>query len=199
MSLDRRRYELGSFGAIRLLGDGRVAIELSGDTEVVPIEQLQFLLHFAEPSTLAEAAAFVDGASMKEVRALVDSFERRGLLVVRATDASPGESMLDHLARPYRSEEALATIRHHLSAGRCVVLENAFEKALAESVHASLAAYDDWRPDIADHPTPTFSFHTHRMRSTTPYPEPIAARRRCSAVERPSRSSRGCRTATAAA
>ena len=142
------------------------------------MDRFQLLLQFAFATSLAEVQTFLVDAPADVFVPIIEDFEQRGLLerVGEPFDQS-GSSIVDHLAPAYRSDAALASIGHHLSNDRCVVLENAFESDLAERVHAALVEYTAWRVD-QDYSNPNFSFHHHRTPDHSPLPDAVLANRR---------------------
>jgi Rps23 Pro-64 3,4-dihydroxylase Tpa1-like proline 4-hydroxylase len=167
-------YKVADLGAIHILRDGQVTLELPSGPQTLPMDRFQFLLQFATASSLADVADLVEGAQAERLGPIVDDLERRRLL--RRIDGAgidgDGASIATRLAPRYRTPEALQAIGHHLQAGRCVVLEDAFEADFAEHVYGALRSYDAWRVD-QDYATSSFSYHHHKLLDSAVLPEAL--------------------------
>ena len=179
MSEPEKHYEIAELGSNRLLRENRVKIELPAGVEIVPLDHFQILLQFSTPATIAEVSDLVVDGAPEQVALLVSEFEKRGLLrrVSDSGSAALCESILNRLDERYRSEEALAAIGHHLSEGRCVVLDGGFEREFAERIYEALAEHTSW--ETCEENSPGFSFRNHKMSDLEPLPRTL---RECSEI-----------------
>jgi Rps23 Pro-64 3,4-dihydroxylase Tpa1-like proline 4-hydroxylase len=127
------------------------------------MDRFQFLLQFSTPMTVKDALELVVGTfDTPQLIALLEDFEQRGLLVRVGAPSDAAPCILDYLDEEYRSDAALAAIGHHLSTGRCLVLNNAFQADFAERMYASLDETSSWLVN-EDFSIESFSYHHHNI------------------------------------
>jgi len=142
------KYVLVQDIAFRMVARDQVQVRAFGDSVTLPLAWYLILLKFARPSTVHEACAAYGVALRKrpEIRRALARLQRAGILQREGAAAENVciRDLLEH--EVFAKPSSRSQVRAALSAGRLVVIPNAFRKRVAEALHRELVGTTAWRP-----------------------------------------------------
>jgi hypothetical protein len=147
---DRLRFVLRKDVSFSRESEDRIRVQNhDGHSVVIPVPMAQALLEFIKPRSSQEALGAVGlYVAPEEARIFARKLAELGCLVPSsppepAGAADSGAGVPDYLSL---SPEAQGKMAIHLRKGDVCIIRDAFEPALAQSVHEALATFDGWKP-----------------------------------------------------
>lgn len=146
-----QRFVLCTQARFQLLGGDKVEATLHGRRRRLPLILFQVLQQFAESRSVGEVYRTLE-TDMDELgfAGLLAGLAARGLLIAVSEDgrqAAPQPELSVILRKGLFDDPKISSaIRRGLREGRAIVIPDAFRPALAEKIHAALAASTAWTP-----------------------------------------------------
>jgi hypothetical protein len=171
------KYRLSPEWTFRLVEPGSVeagprTANENREASILQLSAFELLLKFASPRTALDVfETYVDASEMdaRSFQDIVEELAAAGLLEKDGPESEENVSLASWLRKDvFADPTAIERVGSHLRAGRLVMIPDAIDGEVAESVYASLRDCTAWR--LHEGHEANFHFHHHNLYDSAEFP-----------------------------